>query len=457
MKVTEIADSTGLVKDTIVTYFGLKDLEQFKENFIEKNRGKSLYLIRFENIQGIDFLDFIAKVREDIKNANNLGGIRFGFHIMDNTEGLLMGIVPMPDSKETDIPNLDNTLGIFHANCSQKNICHFDFGIARTQCNWVSNGDEIYEVLDRESNDNLDHNRIRWSWTNFNRANTYFSSKANDAVIQPTVYYDKDKKTFSVTGGEVFVGGTNYEGYHELLRDIPEKNNNNRIELLILEKLILSCHGAPGLLKFNISPQTLLDTFVSDRKVQRLRALVDDTKLEPHNVRFELIEEHYKEKDVPLNEVCQGFWNQGFSFAADDFGLHSSSHQIALNLGQMIKEFKLDPMSFKFKPEEDNTKFLDNMAFLDYCNHLANNRNAVITAEAVDDYDTLRFLIEHQIFHFQSFLFCNKMTIEQYTEMFKEMRDLPEEIVKNLLTHTDTLRQIKETGNIFLVAKGLAE
>lgn len=437
--------------DIIVSYFGLKDLQSFKETFIAQNRGKPLFLIRFENLKGLDVLDFLARVREHIKEANNLQEVRFGFHIMDSVPSLLMGIVPFEDLSFEDIPNLDSTLGMFHANSLQQGVCQFDFGIARTVCNWVSDVNEIYDGLEQESRENLEHNQVRWKWTHFNRANTYFSRSGGDALIQPTVAYDPETDTFSVVGGEVFVGGGYYQSYRDLLKDIPERSESSRVELLILEKLIWSSKGAPGMIKFNISPQSLLDVFKNDKKVRRLHEMVLQLELDPANIRFELIEEHFREEEVSLVEVCHSFWNHGFSFAADDFGLNSSSHQIALNLGKMITEFKLDPMSFKFKPEEDNIKFLDNMAFLDYCHHLANNRNAVITAEAVDDYDTLRFLMEHHVYHFQTFLFSDKMAISEYIETYPQMQKLPAQRVKELAIAESEGNAGK--ANLFLRAK----
>lgn len=115
---------------------------------------------------------------------------------------------------------------------------------------------------------------------------------------------------------------------------------------------------------------------------------------------MELIEKPYEEKDVTLKNVCKRFWNFGISFAADDFGVKSQSHQIVLDLGEMIKEFKLDPISFKFKADQDLTKFLDNLAFIDYCRRLSDNREAIITAEALEDIDSLNFLLTHQVYYF---------------------------------------------------------
>jgi EAL domain-containing protein (putative c-di-GMP-specific phosphodiesterase class I) len=320
----------------------------------------------------------------------------------------------------------------------------------------VSNTSEIFEVLAESSARNLRDNLIRWSWTDFNKVNTYFSGDAQEAVIQPTVFFDPRSRSFSVRGGEVFVGGGIYEGYHQLINDIPAGQDIERIELLIFEKLIIACEKIPGVLKFNISPQTLLDTFSSHDRVVRLTRLLHARGLEPHNVRFELVEKPYvEEKDKLLKEVCQDFFNFGITFAADDFGVKSQSHQVILDLGLMIKEFKLDPISFKFKADEDRTKFLDNLAFIAYCKRLADNREALITAEAVEDYDTLRFLMEHQIHQYQANMFCGKMTVVEYGAEFANMSGLPEDAAMEIFSTPELAARQKKSGNIFFLAREL--
>lgn len=172
-------------------------------------------------------------------------------------------------------------------------------------------------------------------------------------------------------------------------------------------------------------------------------------------MRLELVEKPYEENEIKLKDVCRYFFQFGISFAADDFGVKSQSHQVILDLGEMIKEFKLDPISFKFKPEEDQTKFLDNLAFIDYCIRLADNREAIITAEAVEDYDTMRFLIAHQVFHFQSHIFCKKLPLIYYRENFHKMQNLPESAVRKILSEDDLIQRQKDHGNIFELAREL--
>lgn len=121
----------------------------------------------------------------------------------------------------------------------------------------------------------------------------------------------------------------------------------------------------------------------------------------------------------------------------------------------MIKEFKLDPISFKFKADQDLTKFLDNLAFIDYCRRLSDNREAIITAEALEDIDSLNFLLTHQVYYFQANLFCKKISIKEYKEIFKDMQDLPEAVVNQILTSEELLLQLKEKGNIFELARKL--
>lgn len=87
---------------------------------------------------------------------------------------------------------------------------NFDFGIARTQCNYISYVDEIFHELEVSSLKNLQDNLIRWSWTYLNRVNDYFAGEKADAVIQPIIHYNHKTQTYSMKGGEVFVGGEAY-------------------------------------------------------------------------------------------------------------------------------------------------------------------------------------------------------------------------------------------------------
>jgi EAL domain-containing protein (putative c-di-GMP-specific phosphodiesterase class I) len=432
----------------------LQDLESFKKTFIDNNRGRPIYLVRFENVAGKSLIDFINLLKKEIRSIIECKELEIGFYFIENKQSLLMGVVPRNDPITESMPNVDNSFGKFHQDCIRKNICSFDFGIARTQSNYISTVNEIYSDLYKTSEKNLNDNLVRWSWTYFNRANTYISGVTHEAMIQPTVLYDHKKRTFSVKGGEVFVGGGAYRGYKDLITDIPNDQDIKRIELLILEKLIIACDRAPGLLKFNISPQSLIDTFSNFEKVSRFNLLIRSKGLQPQNVRFELIEKSYEESDdFQLKDVCQCFWDYGFSFAADDFGVKSSSHQVVLDLGIMIQEFKLDPISFKFKVKEDKVKFLDNLAFIDYCKKLADNREAVITAEAVEDIETLRFLLAHQIWQFQAFILFTKISITQYKEEFANLKELSEDIVFEILSNPKLMKEQKKIGHIFKVAQ----
>ncbi len=64
----------------------------------------------------------------------------------------------------------------------------------------------------------------------------------------------------------------------------------------------------------------------------------------------------------------------------------------------------------------------------------ADNREAVITAEAVEDLDTLRFLMEHQIYQFQANILFGKMTVSDYKRDFDNLHSIHEDIVREVLT-----------------------
>ncbi|MGJ4789357.1 EAL domain-containing protein [Leptospira koniambonensis] len=433
--------------------FDMGDLEQFKTVFINENRGKPIFLLRFQNISTVSLVEFIQLIPQKISDIEPSHRELFRYYAYGDKKNLLIGVAPLDNSGPISLANFDAAMGRFHDQAVRTGALNFDFGIGRTQCNFISYVEEIFRELETSSLKNLKDNLVRWSWTYLNRVNDYFASERADAVIQPIIHYNHRDHTFSMKGGEVFVGGEAYAGYADLIRDIPHDQDLNRIELLILEKLIMSCNGSPGLLKFNISPQTLIDTFDTDEKVTRFHELLLKQNLNPQNVRMELIEKPYEEGEATLKSVCRRFWNFGISFAADDFGVKSQSHQVVLDLGEMIKEFKLDPISFKFKADQDLTKFLDNLAFIDYCRRLSDNREAIITAEALEDIDSLNFLITHQVYYFQANLFCRKIWIQDYQERFKEMQKLPETAVTKVLSSPELTQRLKEVGNIFVLAK----
>ncbi len=255
-------------------YYGMKDLEVFKKSFIGENQGKPLFLIRFEKITGITLTDFLDLIRSEFYACLDLEDITFGFHYLEKQDILLMGIAPLFEWNIEKFPNIENAVGKFQQESMRLQSVSFHFGVSRTQSNFISDSDEVFEELFRSSEKNLNDNLVRWSWTYYNKANTYISGSVHEAMIQPTVIYNPKDKTFSVKGGEVFVGGGAYVGYKDLINDIPSDQDLNRIELLILEKLIVACESAPGLLKFNISPQSLIDTFSNREKVDRLTKLI---------------------------------------------------------------------------------------------------------------------------------------------------------------------------------------
>lgn len=429
--------------------------EAFIEVFINGNRGKPIFLVEVQNIKLTSVEAFIQDIPQHVGSANEEEVTNFHYFAHGNLESLMIGVAPTDERSNSSLPNIDAAMGRYHDAVYRDVKCSFDFGVGRTQCNYVSDLAEIFSELKHSAAKNLRDNLVRWSWTYLNRANDYFANEEANAVIQPIIYFDRKTETFNMKGGEVFVGGNLYNSYADLMRDIPEDQDFNRFELLILEKLVMGCNSAPGLLKFNISPQTLIDTFSDKPRVDRFQELISEQNLQPNNVRLELVEKPYEEINGSLKDACAFFWNYGVSFAADDFGVKSQSHQVVLDLGEMIKEFKLDPISFKFKAAEDHTKFLDNLAFIDYCIRLADNRDAIITAEAVDDYDTLRFLLAHQISYFQANLFSGKLTIKEYSERYDQMQALPEETVREILSDPKLFEKQKKMGNIFLLAEEL--
>lgn len=457
LRLVTMAESAGEGRDPRVVFYKEEDFDHFKKDLIDGNRGRQLLLFKITSIAGQSVDSFLAVLSGEIDALKSSLRLRedFTFYAYGQENQLYVGASPGQDFFLENANAFYAILGRLHDTFRVSGQGCFEFGIGRTQANYISDREEIFQELDLHAENNLEDNIRRWNWTSLNRVNNYFAVQEMDAVIQPIVFYDTRKKSFSIRGGEVFIGGRQYEGYDALFKDIPGIQDRNRIDLLILEKLLASCSGVPGLLKFNITPQALIDTFDTDEKVGRFRSLLEKSKLKPQNIRLELVEKPYEETGQTLREVCERFYALGVSFAADDFGMRSQSHHLVLALGDLIKEFKLDPISFKFRIDQDHIRLLDNLAFIQYCKHLANNRDAMITAEALEDVEDLKVLIGHQVYYYQANMFCGKIPLKEYTANYLRWQHMPGSILHQMLHNPEIFAQVQEKRNIFAVAESL--
>ncbi|HNJ00082.1 MAG TPA: hypothetical protein PL169_28740, partial [Leptospiraceae bacterium] len=70
----------------------LQDLESFKKGFIEENRGRPIFLIRFENLQHKTLVDFISMLKKEIRTILEFEHIKVGFYFIEGRQSLLMGL-----------------------------------------------------------------------------------------------------------------------------------------------------------------------------------------------------------------------------------------------------------------------------------------------------------------------------------------------------------------------------
>ena len=78
--------------------------------------------------------------------------------------------------------------------------------------------------------------------------------------------------------------------------------------------------------------------------------------------------------------------------------------------------------------------FLDNLAFIDYYNKLADNC---------------------KVYYFQVTLFCRRISIKSYIESLNAIRKLPESVARQILAGKENLKKQKRVGNVFKVANKL--
>ena len=418
----------------------------FEEEFIGKNRGKNILFVYCTNLQFFSLEHYTQFFVDKIEKILDFSQLKF--HFLESQNSLTVGVALEAEVNQVFIAdNLDAVLLKIHAEIMTHRLASFDLGTTISRCSRVADTHEILQKLEEAAIKNFYYHTTELRRRKFNNIDSFLIDSAS-VVIQPMVKYDPIKEDYSIAGGEVFIGGPLYGSYYSLMEDIPENYDKGNIDLLLLEKMIAACQGLPGMLKFNVAPQFLINVLNTPEKIKRLHALVLSVGLDPHKVRFELTEHSYEEKDVLLHDVCGRIWEYGISFAADDFGAKSSSHQVILDLGVMIKEIKIVPMSFQFKPDQDYHKFLDNLSFIEYCMQLASNRGAIITAEAAEDFTTIEFLLSHQIFYFQTNLFFGKISLCEYKDLCENRYSIGNTKLKGILTDSEILVKQKKLKNL---------
>lgn len=432
-------------------FYNLFDYDSFLNGFISESQGMILHLVylpmskdRFEE----KFLRALARYNSRL-NPDGLIDV----HVLEYLNEIFFGIVWKGKVERSPFHTFDYLLERMSRGFKD-NGENIQYGFSITVSNIMSSSEDIISYLRILAIKNYEDNLLRWGWKKLSRLQIFLNGTNSTVVIQPVVYYCKIKKTFSVIGGEAFIGGGDYKNFRELVQSIPNFENANRIYLLIIERTLQEAANIPGILKINIAPEILVEFFSSHATVIKFRQLVERYNIQPTKVYIELIEDFRNINIGLLKKTCSFFVKEGFCFSVDDFGVKSQSHEIILFLGDYIHEIKLDPISFKFQNQEE-TRFLDNLAFIDYCKKLANNRSAIITAEAVDSYETLRFLIKKEIFYFQCNLLCGKLSMDLFKRNFDLMQNLSEKVVFEILQDPNLQKDVDDEKNIFKLAADL--
>lgn len=58
-----------------------------------------------------------------------------------------MGISPLFEWNIEKFPNIENAVGKFQQECLKNKLASFHFGVSRTQSNFISTNDEIFDEL----------------------------------------------------------------------------------------------------------------------------------------------------------------------------------------------------------------------------------------------------------------------------------------------------------------------
>ncbi|VAX00092.1 diguanylate cyclase/phosphodiesterase (GGDEF & EAL domains) with PAS/PAC sensor(s) [hydrothermal vent metagenome] len=152
--------------------------------------------------------------------------------------------------------------------------------------------------------------------------------------------------------------------------------------------------------------------FKEDKLVDNIFKIISDTKINPHNLEFEITEsllvENIEETTQALNRLHQ----KGIKISIDDFGTGYSSLAY-------LKKFPIDILKIDRSFVNDITTNEDDAIIVETIIAMARSLKLSITAEGVESVHQLNFLKERDCDEVQGYYFSKPLTSKQLIDFVK--------------------------------------
>jgi len=149
--------------------------------------------------------------------------------------------------------------------------------------------------------------------------------------------------------------------------------------------------------------------FRSTNYVEQVLSVLDQTGANPHNLKLEITESTLMEDVDDIIERMQILKSRGISFSLDDFGTGYSSLSYLKRLP--LKQLKIDQSFVRDVLTNPN-----DATFTRIIISLGQSLGLSVIAEGVENEEQRQFLLAHQCFEYQGYLFSRPIPINEFEE-----------------------------------------
>ncbi len=167
-----------------------------------------------------------------------------------------------------------------------------------------------------------------------------------------------------------------------------------------------------GLPDIRVSINLSAYQFKETNLVERIFRILSETKMNPHNLEFEITESLLVDNIDETTQALTKLHDRGIKISIDDFGTGYSSLAY-------LKKFPIDILKIDRSFVNDITTNEDDAIIVDTIIAMARSLKLEITAEGVENKDQLKFLSERNCDEIQGYLFSKPLPVEDVIDYIK--------------------------------------
>lgn len=172
-----------------------------------------------------------------------------------------------------------------------------------------------------------------------------------------------------------------------------------------------------GLPELPISVNLTANRFLENDLVTRILEILNQIKLDPHNLEVEIVETSLLENEATVLSILDGLRKNGIGINLDDFGTGYSSLSYLKRFKGKVDTLKIDKSFIDdLNTSGDNSSRFITQSIIDLAHHL----NMRVVAEGVETQEQLQLLKEIKCDVVQGYLFSRPVPADQFANFVRK-------------------------------------